>query len=483
MTRHHEVAREDALLFLAACFSNTKHGGYYSDAATQGLGASFLHDYALINYRRLYALALVAGINTHHQALILGNLLAAGAPDDHVERALEGALIAWALDHMPAPQAYRALEAIAARGVNNRRTRATIARFLRTRPDPVFHAVKYRRAWRRLARHIRLRMQPVELHRFLFGAVTEGAPFKTPLLETYRQAHYSVQAAMSLPASVAQGFAARHQVSAKRFWDMAQAQLTARERFRAQHAAARAGVKLNVDLARADVTRLASYLVNLSHEDRSAREAELAQALASSASRQLARWTRSGEHAALPAHIAVVCDRSRSSRGVPQRPGHPLAIALAISALMRAAAPRCDVIWTRHTGRDVLVTPRGQTDLATPLLRALASGATLILIVSDGFENDPHGAAHEVARLFWRDLDPHGRVRIVHVNPTFDGVALAPPALGPLIPTVGLNKAEDLPIALALADASRGDAVCGWTALNAMLNARATAALAPQEAS
>jgi hypothetical protein len=95
--------------------------------------------------------------------------------------------------------------------------------------------------------------------------------------------------------------------------------------------------------------------------------------------------------------------------------------------------------------------PRGQTDLATPLLDALAWAPDLVIIVSDGFDNDPTRGAGEVCRVFRTRLDPDRRTTIVHINPVFDAPHLGPKPLDRSIPTVGLRDAEDLATVLAFA--------------------------------
>ena len=104
------------------------------------------------------------------------------------------------------------------------------------------------------------------------------------------------------------------------------------------------------------------------------------------------------------------------------------------------------------------VTPSGQTDLAGPLVDAIEWGAELIVIVSDGFENDPPRGAAEVARVFRRRLDQQRATSIVHVNPVFDAEHYSPRTIGPAIPTVGLRDAEDLFTMLGFARFADGTA-------------------------
>ena len=78
--RIEQVAREDLVMFVNACFSCTGQREFYGDARGQSVSIEFLHQYILGNYRRLYARTLAAGINHFNQAQIVLNLLASGSP-------------------------------------------------------------------------------------------------------------------------------------------------------------------------------------------------------------------------------------------------------------------------------------------------------------------------------------------------------------------------------------------------------------------
>jgi len=80
-----------------------------------------------------------------------------------------------------------------------------------------------------------------------------------------------------------------------------------------------------------------------------------------------------------------------------------------------------------------------------------------VIIVSDGHENDPSGALHELVRVFRERLDPQGTVSIVHLNPVFNAESFEPKRLSPLIPTIGVRDAEDLFTALSFADFASGE--------------------------
>ncbi len=151
-------------------------------------------------------------------------------------------------------------------------------------------------------------------------------------------------------------------------------------------------------------------------------------------------------------------DRSYSSSGSSEKRRRPLGIALAIHYLLSLAAREYGNFWTIPTNDPFLVTPRGQTDIATPLLSALAWQPELVIIVSDGWENDPPAATAELLRVYRRKIDPDSKVSIIHCNPVFNADDFTLKRISPLIPTVGLREAEDLELILKFARFAEGTA-------------------------
>lgn len=445
------VAREDIVTFVNACFACTGQAEFYGLPGQQAVAIDFLHEYVLGNYRRLYARTLAAGINHYNRAAILVNLLAAGAGElGPAERREEGLLIQASLRDLPPQRALRVARALAERRVNNRRARAAIRDWLAWRPDRAFDAVKYRSLVRGAVAHAHLRA-PGELGAFLF-APKRAKAFETPLFERWRAARYDKGAIFDLPFTVAEGIAASRGVSTERLLAEGQATMTAGERLRAQDRAAREGVELAFDLGAAPLTKLASYVLSFPVTERAPRRAELDDALRRAARRALRRSPAS------LGRVAAVLDRSRSAAGSTEKRRRPLAVALGAHYLIEACAREYRAFWTVPVDDPVLVTPYGQTDLATPLLDALEWGADVVIVVSDGFENDPAGGAGEVARCFRERIDPARRTSIVHMNPVFDSERYAPRSLGAAVPTVGLRDAEDLPTVLGFARFADGAA-------------------------
>lgn len=440
--------REDLAMFINAACACTGQSEFYGADREQRISLDFLHAYVAHNYRGLYALCLVAGINHFNQALVVERLLALGAPRDPSLRARENALLTNALRRLPPQRVYRLFGRLRRARVNNRRTRALLTRWLVGR-DLAFDAVKYRGLLRSSARHTHARMLP-EVHGFLFDGPHSRKLWEAPLLDAFRRAKYDQRAIYELPFTVAEGLAAAQGIPRKRFLERIQPQMTAHERTRALGRVEREGLTSDADLSRMPLTRGCTLVLSLPIAERTERFRD---GLRTSARRALFGQPP------LPGRVRVVLDSSYSARGGARKRNRPLAVALGVALLAEAGCPdvRC---WWSHTGGPTdpfTVRPTGQTNLADGLLDALDDRPDLVIVVSDGFENDPPGAAGEVIRLFREHVDPGGRTGIVHLNPVFDATAYMPRALGPSVPTVGIRDAEELPLKLAFARFTHGD--------------------------
>ncbi len=466
------LEREDLAMFINACFACTGQAEYYADSRGQDVALQFLHEYTLGNYRRLYARSLAAGINHFNQSLIAVNLLAAGAPASPTDRAEEGALLIEALRRLPAPRAWRVLSTLQERRVNNRRARAITREFFELRRDIDHDAVKYRPRVKAAARHAHCPL-PGELPAFLFSESRKRkAPYATPILEAHRRARTDPEALYELPYTVAEGFAARHRIARDVFLQRIEARMTPAERLRLQSTARDEGASIPLDLHRIDLTRLCLYVLSLPVDERARRETALRGALAMAADRVLRRAPmRLGR-------VAAVLDRSHSSGGSHEKARRPLAVALGVSQLLEAAATEYSAHWTPSVDHELLVEAGGQTDLATPLVDALAMRPDLVVIVSDGFENRPRGGVAEVLRHYRQRIAPDHAVTVVHVNPVFDQERFAPRSLAPSVATVGLRDAEDLFTMLAFARFAGGNGTL--SELEAWLSARVRRFLAPR---
>jgi len=278
---------EDVVLFVNAAITSTGQREFRSGAADQRFSVDFLHRYMLGNYRDLYAATLALDINDFNAARIACNLLQAPGGTPVVQRRLEGRLIARRLERMPPQRVHALFRELGWLRVNNRRTRAIIRDWLAARPDPGFDAVKYRAAVRAASRHAHLR-HAGELGTFLF-APHRQTRYDTPILETWRRAHYTTAALYKLPYTVAEGLAAKHGIDRVLFRERIAPRLTRQERLRLQASTDRHAVDVEADLAALPLTRLASYVLGLPRDERKERPAELGAALRAAARRAVGR--------------------------------------------------------------------------------------------------------------------------------------------------------------------------------------------------
>ncbi|QLE59389.1 hypothetical protein [Nostoc sp. TCL26-01] len=450
-SRVEQVAREDLVMFINACLACSGQKEFYDDAYGQRVSIDFLHDYILGNYRLLYARTLAAGINHFNQAQIILKLLATGKHTSPQHRQEEGALIAYALNALPPQRAWGVLQQLRQKRINNRRSRAIARDYLSMRRDLSFDSVKYRSKVRAIATHAHLKLHG-ELGTFLFRNWKQSS-YSTELFEKFRQAHYSAKAIYELPFTIAEGFAIKHKVPRHIFLSQIQQQMTLGEKLRLQGTAERtAKVDINVDFGRLPLTKLALYILSLPGETRRQQKDILHQALERSAQLALKKAPlKLGK-------VAAVLDCSYSSSGSHEKRRRSLGIALAAHYLLKSASKEYRAFWTVSVDEPLQLYARGQTDLATPLLTALASGAELVVIISDACENDPPNGAAEVLRLYRHKLDPQCRTSIIHCNPVFNSEDFSLRTLSPVIPTVGLRDAEDLPTMLNFARFAEGSA-------------------------
>lgn len=447
-SRLEQVAREDLVMFINACLSCTGQKEFYDDAYGQQVSIDFLHDYIIGNYRLLYARTLAAGINHFNQAQIIIKLLATGKDTLPEHRQEEGALIAATLKALPPQRAWKVLAQLRQKRINNRRSRAIARDYLRQKPDVSFDAVKYRSKVRAIAIHAHLQL-PGEMGSFLFRHWQKKV-YQTGLFEKFRQAHYQAEAIYDLPFTVAEGLAAKHKIPRDLFLKRIEEQLTVGEKLRLQSTAERQKIDLSVDWKKLSLTRLALYILSLSVEKRRSQFEFLDDILEQSARLTLAK---------VPCNlgkVAAVLDCSYSSSGSSEKRRRPLGVALAAHYLLKAAAYEYRAFWTAPVETPLLISSRGQTDLATPLLDALEWRSQLVVIISDGWENDPPCGVAEVLRVYRSKLDPKLTTSIVHCNPVFNADDFSLKTLSSIIPTVGLRDAEDLPTMLSFARFAQG---------------------------
>ncbi len=469
-TVEERVAREDLVLFVNAAFACTGQSEFYGSAPKQRVSIEFLHRYILVNYRRMYCLSIAVGINHFNRALVIINILSTGKETVETDRQEEGEILMAGLRSLPPQRAFRLMEVLKERKVNNRRTRAIIRGYVAGLTNLPFTALKYRRRFRSAARHAHLKLE-AELGCLLFSS-GEKTVFTTPLYESYRRARYSQKAVYELPYTIAEGLAQKHGIPRALFLERIAPKMTATERLRLQNRARKAGV--SIDLHRVNLTALMLYVGSLSPDERKEQLPALQAALRGAVRRSVRSAPR------MEGKVAAVLDRSYSSSGSTEKKRRPLAVAMAVSSILRENSSEYKAFWTPDLCEkdELLAFPSGQTNIANPLLDALEWGAKTVVIVSDGYENDAPGAVGRLVRGYRAGIGRGGEVSMIHLNPVFESELYEPRALSSQITTMGLRNAEDLFVQLSFARFADGSALL--TELEDFMTARVAGFVQPE---
>ncbi|MFI6986627.1 hypothetical protein ACIBSV_49920 [Embleya sp. NPDC050154] len=266
---------------------------------------------------------------------------------------------------------------------------------------------------------------------FVLGA---DGPYTLPLPVAYRAARTDLDAGAALPLETLEGLRGRFHPDDKpaRVLALTADRLTVGQRLAGQRQAERAGVEVEVDLDRYDAVRLYLYAFATGMTD------EVAAALDRRAAAGAAGLDLAGRR------IALVLDGSASMRGGADQPLRPIATVLALRDALRAAAGECHDVWIGGAPDGRLVRPTGATAAAEALVAALRTGAELIVVIGDGYENAPAGrfaqvldAAHTLGVA----------VPVVQLSPVLAAEAGGLRGYAPDLPTAPVHRPEALELA------------------------------------
>ncbi len=463
----------DLVHFVEACETGTDRSTFYNSATQQTDSIENLHQEMLNLDRELYTLLqALPGINHYNRLIMVRQLLfqtgylrgregrrtylrygpakksAVRFGDDERERdwvVLENRIIremVWPT--IPVPRLLREWAVWRSLRLNNNRSKRLLLEFLLGSTNLTTWALKYRPNLRRVVSHAwgdartrRLRSEITqwlncpedaaispELRQWVFRFVPARADtvrqqvealafifddlrhdFTVPRFAQYVKAIKDPEQLPGLPYDIALGLRNRvhPRFPARRLLDSAKTQqhLSAKQRVRLQRSAERKGATVDMDLSALSLVDIIKYGYEMGFDRK------VMDAVRGKVDQEAAKC------AFRPASIAVVVDTSQSMRGSGTRKLHPIAVAEAVSLVLKRVAGRCTLI---HTGGPVqsFPRPRGDTDLVTALLRAFQADTEMIFLISDGYENVTAGTAHDMVRAI-RALAV--RTPLIHLNP------------------------------------------------------------------
>lgn len=427
------------LEYLSFACTGTGQATYYNTKQEQEAALSQLHNTALAENRKIYALSALLPVNDRSKQLVLLNLLISGRQRQDPE--LEWQLIQAVTQALPFNRILNLFLEMQQLGVNNARTRR-LGKWLWNRYGDAYRVIKYRSKFRSLLRHCHIREgnNPVkaELHRWVFGklAIAEEVQHN-PLLAARLAAVHDYEALFALPFDIARDIAVcQHQRKADEFTqEFAQrGKLSRKEQLRAQ---AIAGVE--VDYSNFTLLALLRHLYQHPTEWEG-----IAPVLEAKAAQLAANIN-------LPPKVALVVDNSQSAIGAKERLYYPLAVIEAIARLCLAVKNtdiRAFYVGEPLNGSWLKAT--GGTELRKPLAQALATRPDLVLILSDGYENTSGGS---VAQILNTKAVRESGIAIVHLNPVAAAETGGVRRLAQSVPTFGLSQPEQFPLVALLGQA------------------------------
>lgn len=426
------------LEYISFACTGTGQATYYNTKQEQEAALSQLHNTALAENRRIYALSALLPVNDRTKQLVLLNLLISGRQRQDAE--LEWQLIQTVAQAMPFNRLLNLFVEMQQLGANNSRIRR-LGKWLWNRYGDAYRVIKYRAKFRTVLRHCHIpegsNQAKAELHRWVFGKLHLAQEVQhNQLLAARLAAVRDYEALFALPYDIARDIAvSQHQRQADEFTqEFAQrGKLTRKEHLRAQGGA---GVEVNYHNF--------SLLELLRHLYRHPTEWQFIAPILDAKAAQLAA------NITLPPKVALVVDNSHSAMGAKERLYYPLAVIEAIARLCLAV--KNAEVRAFYVGEPLNGSPlkaNGGTELRKPLAQALATHPDLVLILSDGYENISGGS---VSQILNTKAVRESRIAIAHLNPVATAETGGVRRLAQ-IPTFGLSQPEQFPLIALLGQA------------------------------
>ncbi len=282
---------------------------------------------------------------------------------------------------------------------------------------------------------------------FILGADRQ---YTLPLLKAHQDAKTDLEAGKRLPPEILEGIRNRYHadVPHARVLELTAKTMTAGQKMRKQAEAAKAGVTVDFDPSKiSDMLKLYAYAYERGMDPAVKERIE-----------QVAERTAKSLHISYR-DISVVLDASGSMFGHRTQKLHPMICAQAALDVLAKASDRCTVhVCGGYVDRDSgLVRPKGDTDLARALVRAIQDKPDVVLIFSDGYENAPAGRVAETMQAIrGMGID----TPVYQINPVLAAESGAVRRLSPDVPPLPLADPKQLPLAMVRAaleaDVKRG---------------------------
>ncbi len=438
------------LSFFDLAATATARATFYNSKSEQVNAVHTIHDELLAIDRGLYAAALLLpGLTDFNKQVAILRMLAQPYDSGLLTAEQEALLLAKLILELPVQRRLNVFLDLKNNRVNNSRSRKFILTSILPSARLVSWAVKYRgklaavleHAWGKRGCSIlaailakpRAEWNSKEqgivrdrLLKYLDRDANEQALLESigfilgneknlhePLLTAYVEAKQDLSKGRRLPYEVLEGIRSTYHknVSSSTVLELTKAQLTKGQRLALQRKAAEAQVELQFNPFDYDPVRLYIYAYERGMTEDIARALEQkAQAIAASLPQRYE-------------NIVIIVDNSMSMTGSDSQRLRPIAVALAVRDVLRAASSGSSVLYSSPAVATETMLPRceGHTALAELLLAGLRSKVDAVFVISDGYENATAGRFNEVMHLV-RGLGI--RTPVFQVNPVMAAEAI-----------------------------------------------------------
>lgn len=434
VAKAHDDVRSAVLSFLDMAVTSTGKATYYNTKEEQVAAQDAIHNAVYGVNRGLYtAMLTLPGMMDNVVQAGLQRLLANPNPCDGISFLTpeqENLALVRLAEQLPPQRLFKLFGMFCEKRINNKRTRRIVLASIMGSSRLPFWAVKYRMKLRRAIRHALGKRVAISVRKtiegdqaftpkiashyprcykyidrympsdissedrqtileclcFILGGHRE---FTVPILRSFIDAHTDITKGSLLPTEVLQGIRSRYHkdVKAAKVIELTKATLTEGQKMAMQRTAERAGTEIEFDPTKQDLVKLYVWMLESGE-----RKPEFRKALDQKAQQIAVSFPLRSNR------LGVVVDTSASMFGDKTGKFRPLAIALAMrDVLVASANEKATVVTTGGEFDELgLVTPSGDTSLASALIEVAQDQPDAVFLITDGYENAPAGRTGEV---------------------------------------------------------------------------------------
>jgi hypothetical protein len=441
----------DLISFINGTATNIGRSTFYNLSYEQRQSLVDQHIPVMEEYRPFYILMSLSDIiNDVNKQLIAHNIIFNTIREDNLKDNQHSPMVKWenqvilqSLDNM---QPNRVLDLFVnfVKSKGKRRSRWVMSEYLNRNIDKLdFWAIKYRTDLKIILRHIHADASKNNTMTKIWNYIRYKKKVDTGVIKTYEDVRSGDQSKLPLlPISVAEGFRSKFNLSQEEFFKLfeKQGKLTSKETRLRTESFKRVGADTKFDYNKAKLMDLLVYWNSINID----------QLPSVSECRKILR-NKAKEHSNLNFKfndVGVIFDNSKSMLGTKDQVS-PLIKGLAIALVLEHMTEGSfNMYYTNDPGRSLFPKIGGQSNYGTPILEALKSSKTIV-IIGDGYENSPYsGYANQILYAYKKKINSN--LMVLHLNPVYGAEMSDVRSVSDLVSAIGIRSVKVLEESLFL---------------------------------